>query len=997
MPRFLRLCLALVLWSGVCLAQQSQADPVQPETADTAAPPAPSLNSLQGLKVAVIRVASPAVEHPDSLVELLPQKANQPFDKNKVRESVQALYDTGRFSEIQVEAQRNPQSEVILTFSAQVNYFFGAVRVDGAPAPPTESQLVAASKLTLGEEFTDEKIKLALQSMERTLQDNGYYQATIKPFYEWNSHTQEVRVLFSISRGEPARVGVVAVTGSPGMTAEEVREVAKLHSGDRATASRLSRGLQRLRKHYQGEDRLEAQVTLTERSYRRETNRLDYTFDIVRGPIVQVRVEGAKLRRGRIKSLVPVYEEGAVDQDLLNEGARNIRDYFQTKGYFDVAVSVTQKQISDTERQDVIYTVGRNERHKLVDVAITGNTYFRREDLRERMQMQPAGGLLLHGLFSQSILARDIVSLQNLYQNNGFLQAKVTPEVQDNYGGKKGQIRVVLNITEGRQTTVGKLTIEGNSAIPTEEIRNMISATEGQPYSDSTVINDQTEVMDAYFNRGFPDVRFDYTTQPQADDPTRIDVSYKISEGPQIFVDRLLISGLEHTRPFVVEREMQLRSGDPVSQQKMLESQRRLYDMGIFNEVNMAVQNPDGKTTHKNLNFDFSEGKRYTFNYGVGLEVQTGQPAGTSNPQGETGVSPRVSFDITRLNFRGRDHTVTLKTRYGNLEKLVLIGYEAPRWFDSPNLSLSFQTFYEQSNNVKTFTAKRLEGSAEIREKVGKATFLLYRLIYRRVSTSDLVIDPNQVPLFSQPVRVAMPEFSYVRDTRDNPIESRKGSFNIFDLGVAAKAFGSQTSFTRVSVQNSTYYTFHKRRWVFARSTRIGVEEPFGDTDFAPLPERLFAGGSTSHRGFGINQAGPRDLTTGFPLGGQALFINNFELRTPALPFPWVGNNLSAVVFHDFGNVFSTAGDMVNSFKNWTQPNRETCFNPTAQNCNFNYMSQAVGGGVRYRTPVGPVSFDVGYNLTPPVFPISAPSDGSPPSSQVLRHFNFFFNIGQTF
>jgi outer membrane protein assembly complex protein YaeT len=994
-------CLAFVLWFGVCLAQQPDAVSPAPQGTNPATQSEPTgpadLSSLQGLKVGSIRIDCPAVEHPEWLLKQLPQKADEPLDKYKVRESVQFLYNTGKFAEIQVEAIRSPQNELVLTFSARENYFFGAIRSQGAPSPPTDNQLVSASKLTLGEQFSEEKIKNAFQGMQRALQENGYYQAKIQPFYEWDSHNQQVKVLFSVTRGVPARVGNISVTGSPGMSAEEAREVARLHPGDKVTAARLSRALRSLRKHYQNEQRLEAQVTLAERSYDPETNLLDYTFDITGGPVVDVKVEGAKLRKGKIKKLVPVYEENAVDPDLLNEGARNLRDYFQTQGYFDVEVGFTEKQVSDAGRRDVVYTVQRNQRHKFVALVIKGNKYFRREDLRERMQMQPAGGLLVHGLFSQSILSRDIQSIQNLYINNGFLRVKISPAVDDNYEGKQGQIGVTLNIDEGPQTTVGKLTIEGNSAIPTEEVRGLISATEGQPYSDVTLINDQTEVMDAYFNRGFPNVRFDYTTEPEPGDASKMDVTYKISEGAQVFVDRLLISGLHYTKPFVVEREMRLKPGDPISQEKMLDSQRRLYDMGIFNEVNMSVQNPEGDATRKNVNFDFSEGKRYNFNYGAGVEVQTGQPAGTNNPQGKTGASPRVSFDVTRLNFRGRDHTITLKTRYGNLEKLGLIGYQAPRWFDSETLTLNFTSFYEQTNNVKTFTAKRLEGSAEIRQNLDKATTLSYRLIYRRVSTDNLAIDPNLVPLFSQPVRVGMPDFAYVRDTRDNPIESRKGAFNSFDVGTAAGIFGSQTSFTRVFAQNSTYYQFHKRRWVFARSTRIGIEQPFGQTDFAPLPERFFAGGSTTHRGFGINQAGPRDLTTGFPLGGEAMFINNFELRTPPLPLPWVGNNVSAVVFHDFGNIFSTASDMVNSFKNWSQPDRSTCFNATAQNCNFNYMSQAVGGGIRYRTPIGPISFDLGYNVNPPAFPIAAPTDGSPPSSQVLRHFNFFFNIGQTF
>jgi outer membrane protein insertion porin family len=1017
LPCFRAVCLALLLGPGVCAAQGSGAPPQQPSAPASVsnspadAPLSGGLNSVQGLTVASIQINSPAVDSPDHLLPLLPQKVNEPLDKYKVRQSVQVLYNTGRFAQIQVEAQRTPKGEIVLVFSARENYFFGSLLVEGAPGRPSDTQLINASKLNLGEQFTEEKIQSGIDGMRRTLSDNGYYQAAVKPFYEWNPRNQEVKALFMVERGKPARIGIVNVTGSPGYSAEEVRNIAKMRSGGKVSASRVTSALQRLRKKYQKQDRLEAQVTLTERVYHPETNLVDYTFEISRGPVVNVKVEGAKLRRGLVKKFVPIYEESAVDEDLLNEGARNIRDYFQTKGYFDVNVTYTQEQDrqpagsperagsalsgAETDHRTVVFHIERNQRHKLVDLAIQGNRYFAREDLRERMLIQPAGGLLVHGLFSQSLLARDVQSIENLYRSNGFLQAKVTPEVDDNFG-KKGHLRVVLTVNEGPQTTVGKLLIQGNEALPEAQIRGMISASEGQPYSDTMVLTDQSEITESYYNLGFPQVKFEYTTQPEANDPTKIDVTYKISEGPQNYVDKVLIAGLEHTRPFVAAREIKIGSGDRLSQSMMLDSQRRLYDMGIFNQVSVAVQNPDGDATEKNLNFQMAEARRYTFNYGLGLEVQTGQPSGVTNPQGSTGVSGRISFDVTRINFRGRGHTVTLKTRYGNLEKLALVGYQAPRLWDSPRLTLDFTTFYQQTNDVRTFTAKRLEGSASIKQELNRATTLLYRLIYRRVSTDNLVIDPNLIPLFSRPVRVGLPDFSYVRDTRDNPIDSLKGTFSSFNLGVAAGIFGSQASFTRVVVQNSSYYQFHKRRWVFARSTRIGVEEPFGATDFAPLPERFFAGGPTSHRGFGINQAGPRDLTTGFPLGGEAILLNNLELRSPSLPLPFVGNNLSAVLFHDMGNVYSTAGDMANSFYKFSQPNRDTCLNPAAATCNFNYTSHAVGGGIRYRTPIGPVSFDVGYNLNPPAFPISAPSTGSP-SSQVLRRLNFFFNIGQTF
>ncbi|HMF90666.1 MAG TPA: POTRA domain-containing protein [Candidatus Angelobacter sp.] len=1019
MPSLRPVCLRYLLWLGVLAALQ-----VNVALAQQSAVPKPTpasdqeisgnLNSLQGVNVESIQITGSSVEHPEWLEPLLVQKVNQPLDKYKVRDSVQALYKTGRFASIQVEAKRSSPGAIALTFSTEENFFFGSILAPGAPSRPSEGQLVNASRLGLGERFTEPKIESGKSGMQRALQEGGYFQATIVPYYEWDTINQQVKVRFVVVPGKSARVGEVQSKGPAEITSEEIRKITKLKQGKRVTAGQATKALQRMRSHLQKKGRLEAQVTLTERVYHPQNNALDYTFDIIPGPVVDVRVEGAKLRRGRMKKLIPIFEENAVDEDLLNEGRRNLTDYFQTKGYFDVRVSVDQKQVAEGKRQ-VIFHVDKGDRHKFENLTINGNQYFRREDIRERMQMQPAGGWLQNGLFSQAILARDITAIENLYRSNGFLHVKVTPQVTDNYKGQTGHIQVVLNIAEGQQTIVGKLIIEGNTALSETEIRSLIATQEGQPYADATIISDQTEVMNAYANRGFPDVRVDYSTTLEPDDPTRVDVTYTITEGQQVFVNRVLLSGLHFTKPFVAAREMKIVPGKPLSQREMLDSQNSLYGMGIFNEVNMAVQNPDGQATHKNVNFQLTEAKRYTFNYGLGLEVQTGQPGGATNPQGKTGVSPRVSFDITRLNFRGRNHTLILKTRYGTLEQLALLGYTAPRWFDAPQLTLDFTAFYQLTNNVQTYTAARIEGAVEVKQRVSRTTTLLYRLIYRRVETSNLVINPDQVPLFSQPVRVGFPDFAYIRDSRDNPIDSHKGSFNTFDIGVASRIFGSQPNFVRISAQNSTYYQFHKHRWVFARSTRIGTESPFAGTSaaiaapgpgapppssFIPLPERFLSGGPTTLRGFGINQAGPRDLSTGQPLGGEALFINNLELRSPTFSLPYIGRNVSVVIFNDVGNVFTTPSAMWNNLYKFSQPNRNICLNPAAATCDFNYMSAAVGGGIRYRTPVGPLSFDVGYNLNPPAFPVSAPPPATPPVapfSQVLRRFNFFFNIGQTF
>jgi outer membrane protein assembly factor BamA len=336
-----------------------------------------------------------------------------------------------------------------------------------------------------------------------------------------------------------------------------------------------------------------------------------------------------------------------------------------------------------------------------------------------------------------------------------------------------------------------------------------------------------------------------------------------------------------------------------------------------------------------------------------------------------------------------------MKARYGRLEQRGLISYEAPRLFAKENWRLTVTAFYDKSADVRTFTAERLEGSIQAEDVVNKTLTLLYRLSYRRVNVdpTTLEIDPNLIPLYSRPARIGMPSFTLIYDRRDDPIDAHKGMYTTADFGVAGSFFGSESNFGRVLFQNSSYHQFGAKRYVFARSTRIGIESPFHNSQFVPLPERFYAGGGNSLRGFSINQAGPRDQLTGFPIGGNALFVNNLELRLPPPTLPYVQDNLSFVLFHDMGNVFDTTSHLFKGIFRLHQESIAACSEPGTQvPCNYNYLEQAVGVGVRYHTPVGPVRFDLGYALNPARYPILDSK-----TTQATQRVNVFFSIGQTF
>jgi outer membrane protein insertion porin family len=1003
----------------------------QGQSAEAQAPTLPAEDTMaqyQGLAVRDIRWPDvPAEADQKRWRDLVPQKAGEPLDRDLVRESIHKLQDTGRFADVRVEAEHTEDGKVSLSFFTSPNFFVGDIDVEGAPNRPTAGQVVNASKFQLGELFTPDQVERALTNIKRLMEENGYHRASVSEQEHKDPARQQIDISFQIHPGPQARVGTVTATGTPGYSQEQIQDMAKMHPGDLVSVQRVSSALDRLRKKYSRQGRLLAQVSISKKSYREEANAVDYNFDIVPGPKVRVTAEGFRIRRGVLKQNVPIFEENAVDEDLLSEGRRNLLNYLQSRGYFDAKVGIKQHSDAAANELQIVYVIEPGARHKLVKLEFTGNKYFLTERLRSRMQVHPAARFESRGRYSQGLLNGDIRGIEDLYRANGFQQIKIASNVVDDYAGHENDLALEISVDEGPQTLVGAFGIQGAQAFSEEQLAAHINTAKGQPFSEFNIAQDRDNLLNYYFNHGFPRASFEAAAKPTPEQPNRMDVTFKINESDQVFVDQVFVSGMNYTKPFVVQRELQVKSGDPLSQIDLLQTQQRLYDLSIFSQVGAAVQNPNGTEPTKNVLVEVEEAKRYTFNYGVGLEFQTGQPSalGTNQAKGQTGVSPRVSLGITRLNFRGRNHTITFKADVGSLQQRGLLSYTAPRWFNSPDWKLSLTAFYDNTLDVTTFASQRLEGSVQAEQIISKVTTMDYRFTYRRVKASDITISPAQIPLLSLPVRVGEPGFSYIRNKRDNNLETTKGSYTTVDAGVAASYFGSEADFSSILAQNSTYHAFGKnqppeKKFVFARSLRIGVESPFSNTvvlqpgqacpnsqincTVIPLAERFLSGGGNSHRGFGLNQAGPRDPTTGFPVGGSALFLNNVELRFPPTTLPFFQDNISFAIFEDAGNVFTDGRGMLNNLLRWRQKNSQLCLQQsTASQCDYSYVSHALGVGVRYKTPIGPVRFDFGYNLNPPAFPSTQTvTDKTGKTTNIFvpqhaPHFNVYFSIGQSF
>jgi outer membrane protein insertion porin family len=1026
--------------AGIALLAGTAAVHGQGQTAGPEVAPAPTASEapIPPSPVVAIRVLTEDGRVLSDCPSGVSVEIGKPLDRANVAASLRALYRTGDYADLRA-AITLVEGGLRLDFIAKENLYFNQVRIEGLKAPPSDASAVADMQLDLGEIYRASAVTEGLQRLQDALHDEGLYLAEVSAESVPHPATHQMDIVVHIKPGPRALAGEINLTNGTEFAPPEIIARTKIKAGKEVTSERLQKGTDRVRKFLIKRGHLSARAVIHRGTYDAAKNTVPLTLEVTEGPRIEVIVTGAKISKGDLKRSVPIYQEGAVDADLLEEGKRNLRERQERQGYFDAQVGYKTETHAVVQtatgwqgsEETITYHIERGDRRKLVAIEIAGNHYFATDLLKGRLQIS-ARSFGLRSRFSQRLLDSDVQSMRYLYLANGFLDATVKADVQDNYKSRQGDRIVRFTVIEGPQTSVASLAIDGIHAFKEKELLSVIGSIPGQPYSEANVATDRDNILAKYFNDGYPEATFTSTAERVAAEPAQqrraasespapqaepVRLVYHIQEGPQTLVRNVLLSGYRHTRRNVIQREVRVRAHQPLRQGDVVESQRRLYNLGVFNRVTIGPQNPTGTDPDKDVVVLVEEAKRYTIAYGGGFEVQ--RLASTNDPTaGEIQAAPRGIFEITRNNLTGRADSLSLRIRGSTIEDRVLLGYTHPNLLSDPKFSLQVTAYTEKSQDINTFTENRYEGSVQLTDLITSHTTLVYRYVFRKVEVSNLNshVAPEEIPLFEQPTLVSEVGATWIRDTRDNPAEATKGTFNSADFAIASTSIGSSASFMRFFVQNSTYHPI-KGHFSFARSIRIGILEPFANSvsltfpsqmglpQLIPLPERFFAGGGTSLRGFALNQAGPRDSSTGYPIGGQALIALNQEVRFP-MHLPFIGSQLGGAIFYDGGNVFSQLSHITFRYR----PPTPIFDTPTQceYNCTneLNYFSHTVGFGVRYATPVGPIRVDLGYQINRPLFVIPIPTPGISPDPNIcpsmcegtrLPKFQIFFNLGPSF
>jgi outer membrane protein assembly complex protein YaeT len=702
-----------------------------------------------------------------------------------------------------------------------------------------------------------------------------------------------------------------------------------------------------------------------------------------RGPLVTVAFAGDPLPEAERERLVPVRAEGSADEDLLEDANVAIEEYFHARGYRDAVVEHAR-----AERDGALiitFTVNRGARYAVDDVTVSGNAAIPSAELLKLVAVQEDQP------FVQPVLARAAVAMRDTYRTRGFTRAVVQisatelpPEDAARIDTRRVAVR--FNITEGARTTVASIAFTGNTAFTNDQLHTLMTTAPGRPYSEGDVVAARDRLDIEYRNRGYdsvviePDVTF-------TENGTRADIRFAVNEGAQVIVDHVIIIGNERTSTETIERALLLRPGQPLGYLARIESQQRLAALGLFRRV-VIEELRHGGEPRRDVLVQVEETPPTTIGYGGGVEGGTRlRPTGDSGQAEERfEVAPRGFFEIGRRSLWGKNRAVNLFGRvslrardvvlsqsgnrferpaegsgYGFNEYRVLATYREPRVFNTPGDVLVTGILDQAIRSSFNFITREVR--AELGMRSGPRYSFASRYSYEHTRLFDERFTDAEKPLIDRvfpQVRLSKFSGTVIRDTRNDVIDADAGTFLIGDTELAARAVGSEVGFVRTLLQGFTYYRLPgARRTVVAIGARVGAAhgfrrpvpriapdgQPVLGPDGSPvvdvvqdLPasERFFAGGDTTVRGFSLDRLGTEATisATGFPTGGNGLIVLNAELRVALF------GALGAVGFIDAGNVFLRATDL-----------------------DLGELRPAAGFGVFYRSPIGPIRIDLGFNL----------------------------------
>jgi outer membrane protein insertion porin family len=884
----------------------------------TAGPGAARAQHSERAVVGVDLIASAGV--PESLVRsAIGELVGRPRSRGAVRESLERLWALGLFADIIVEEIDAPEG-IRLRYDLTPRPLVRRIAWQG-DAGLDLTQLVAAASLALGEEASPGRLAHAREDLLALYRREGYLDARVEIETVSISGEAGQQVTIILSAGTPVRLEQVRLEGSLGLPQKTVTQTLGLGTGDRYREATVRDRVRALEERLRREGFFEARATARPPTRGADTQRIDLTVDVAAGRRYAVTFVGRRaLAESALRDRLTLRDSGTVDEFEVEASARQLEALYRERGY--TFAHVTGSLDGAADPPAIRFAVTEGPEVRVAAVTFDGNAALAAKQLRARIATRPAG-LLEKGLFRQDVLDRDVTALQAFARTQGFADATVGPAaVQFDEG--RARAHIVIPVVEGPRVRVEHVDVEGQTLFTTAEILAAIPVVPRDPWNPARIEEGRRGIERLYARRGYHGATADADVTRR---DREVSVIYRIAEGPQTRIGRILLRGLAVTKEETVRRQLGFEPGDVFDPERLGAARQRLERPPAFATVDVGPLRPR-PAPFADAEVLVAEQKPWRFELGVGYD---------------TAVGFNGYLELSHDNLFGT-------ARSGGIRVTEAVGGEAIKRLDHVDLIYrepwipgtpwqgQIDLYGERSENLG-YDLERVGFLAWIGDDLlnprGPQIFrsqLRYRLEGARVSDVSPDLQAEGIEPGTDRIGSLTPVVMW--DFRDDRFNPRRGSLHRASLETAHPALGGNVEFAKAELSTSWFFSWLPPT-VFAVSGRLGLATPFGGTQSLPIADRFFTGGSTSVRGFPENRLGPRDAA-GNPVGGEALAVLSAEWRFPL--WRWV----SGAAFVDAGTVTPEVGDL-----------------------SFSAFKSGAGAGLRVATPVGPIRFDVAYALQP--------------------------------
>ncbi len=849
----------------------------------------------------------------DDFSELITIKPGERFSYIRISNSIKQLYKTGLFSEVKV--LKEGEDKIKLIFLLTKNLLVREIKFTGLEIITERKIKAGMETLREGESFSEEKLQRAIDELTEALEEEGFFHADIAVERNKDTQTGQVDVTFRLEYIRKYVVGNISFKGDVILTEEQLLRKMDIKEGTEFVPSVLDNDLQKLRETYTEMDYSRVEVSVEAKEFDRIRGSVNLIIQISSGEKIEIDVKGADIPK---ELLSPIWEGEIFEEWGLAEGEAKIISYLRKRGYLFATVSSRIEQ--DMSRIQVIHVVSPGKKYKIMEIEFRGLSYFSAEKLEEELMLEDNipffNRILGDRLFE---LPLEIVYL---YKTYGFPETRVVVNYE-RYGKK---VKPIFYIEEGPQEIIEKILFKGARLYERENLLSQISSTEGGPFYLPSVQKDVERLESFYLNKGIRNSELRAEIENSGNGKHQ--VVFHIQEGNLVTVDNIIIAGNKVTRENTILRELMIDEGDLAYYDEILASKRRLENLGIFTEIN--IEEIPLSTERENLLITVREGERNYAGLGLGIETKN-EPRSFEIWNNE--FRPRGTGEYIRSNLFGTAAQVSVVGQLSLIERRAVLSWEQPYFFGL-HIQTYLNAWLEREERVSYSYERRGISLSTIKplSESGDMT-LLTALRVVRTTLVDLEISESEVDRQFFPFSATSLSGSFIWDRRNDPFNPADGYFLSSVLEWAYPIFNDESNFQK---------SFSKFQYIFSpisnlqliSTTRLGLGR-----GRMPIHERFFGGGSNSFRGVLFDELGPKDPDSGKPVGGKAMLLFNIDVTFQVLSSL---ENLRGSVFFDHGNVFGKRSQV-----SWSG------------------LQNALGFGLRYKTPLGPIRLELGWNLDP--------------------------------